>query len=183
MAHPAEIAKAREALGTALLLEYKDGVWTKQQVIVPSVKVGDSWTRPLMAQRWIASHAPRKQWRIYRGPSAVFTEDATIDNAMSIASQALGYFSVQRHFETAIEQGNTRAVPIVLADLTEADAREAMDGKAPSALLRRIQRARLEAGYPEHAYDWSTGTIAGTSGVTFGTSYATRATTTTTTTV
>lgn len=178
MAHPAEIAKAREALGTALLLEYKDGAWTKQQVIVPSVKVGDSWTRPLMAQRWIASHAPRKQWRIYRGPSATM-ETENIDGAMNLASIALGFFSVQRHFENALVEGNTRAVPIVLADLTEADALEAKEGKAPSALLRRIQRARLEAGYPEHAYDWSTGTIAGTSGVTFGTSYATTTSTTT----
>ena len=59
-----------------------------------------------------------------------------------------------KHFEQAIATGSVRAVPIVLADLTEADAFEAKEGRAPSALLRRIQRARLEAGYPEHAYDW-----------------------------
>lgn len=158
MAHPAEIAKAREALATAMLLEYKEGAWTKQQILIPSVKVGDSWSRPLLLQRWIASHSPRKQWRIYRGPSVVFTEENTLDDALSIASNALGYFSVTKHFATALENQETRAIPVVLADLTEADAHEALAGKAPSALLRRIQRARLEAGYPEHAYDWSTST-------------------------
>lgn len=155
MTHPAEVAKAREALATAMLLEYKDNLWTKQQIIVPAVKVGDTWTRPLMAQRWIANHSPRKQWRIYRGPSAPAELDLdTLDGAMSHASQVLTYFAVHKHFEEAIATKSVRAVPIVLADLTEADALEAKDGKAPSALLRRIQRARLEAGYPEHAYEW-----------------------------
>lgn len=157
MAHPSEVAKAREAIATAILLEYKDNAWTKQQIIIPSVKAGGDWTRPLMAQRWIANHSPRKQWRIYRGPSIPVEQMETIDTidtAMSLASRALGYFSVHKHFETAIADGNVRAVPIVLADLTEADALEALAGKAPSALLRRIQRARVEAGYPEHPYEW-----------------------------
>jgi hypothetical protein len=73
---------------------------------------------------------------------------------MDMASKAMGYFSVIRHFEEAIKNKAVRAIPLVLADLTEADAIEAFAGKAPSALLRRIQRARLEAGYPEHAYEW-----------------------------
>lgn len=155
MAHPSEVAKAREAIATAMLLEYKDSAWTKQQIIIPSVKVGDEWTRPLMAQRWIANHSPRKQWRIYRGPQIdPDLEHGTLDVAMSMASRALSYFAVHKHFETAIAEKNVRAVPIVLADLTEADAHEALAGKAPAALLRRIQRARLEAGYPEHAYEW-----------------------------
>lgn len=157
MAHPAEIAKAREALATAMLLEYKDGIWTKQQILIPSVKVGDSWSRPLLLQRWIASNAPRKQWRIYRGPSST-TAPEKLDEAMASASNALNYFSVTKHFATALANQEVRPIPVVLADLTEADAHEALAGKAPSALLRRIQRARLEAGYPEHAYDWSTST-------------------------
>lgn len=159
MAHPSEIAKAREALATAMLLEYKEGAWTKQQILIPSVKVGDSWSRPLLLQRWVASHSPRKQWRIYRGPSATFIAgESTLDDAMSIASNALNYFSVTKHFGSALTNQEVRSIPVVLADLTEADAHEALAGKAPSALLRRIQRARLEAGYPEHAYDWSTST-------------------------
>ena len=157
MTHPSEIAKAREALATAMLLEYKDNAWTKQQIIVPAVKVGDTWTRPLMAQRWIANHSPRKQWRIYRGPSVPAELDLdTNEGSMDFASRTLGYFAIHKHFEEAIATGSVRAVPIVLADLTEADALEAKEGKAPQALLRRIQRARLEAGYPEHAYDWPT---------------------------
>jgi hypothetical protein len=155
MTHPSEIAKAREALATAVLLEYKDNAWTKQQILIPSVKVGDEWSRPLLVQRWIASNAPRKQWRIYRGPQTpVDADTTTLNGVMDMASKAMGYFSVIRHFEDAVASKNVRAVPIVLADLTEADAIEAFAGKAPSALLRRIQRARLEAGYPEHAYEW-----------------------------
>ncbi len=157
MTHPSEVAKAREALATAMLLEYKDNAWTKQQILIPAVKVGDEWTRPLMAQRWIANHAPRKQWRIYRGPTAPAELDLnTNECSMDYASRILHYFAFSKHFEEAIATGSVRAVPIVLADLTEADALEAKEGKAPSALLRRIQRARLEAGYPEHAYDWPT---------------------------
>lgn len=161
MAHPSEIAKAREAIATAMLLEYKDGAWTKQQILIPSVQVSGEWTRPMMAQRWIANHSPRKQWRIYRGPSipADLVESAnTVDTAMNLASKAVAYFALHKHFETAIAEGKVRAVPIVLADLTEADAFEAKEGRAPAALLRRIQRARIEAGYPEHAYDWATPT-------------------------
>jgi hypothetical protein len=155
MTHPSEIAKAREALATAVLLEYKDNSWTKQQILVPSVKVGDEWSRPLLIQRWLASNAPRKQWRIYRGPITPAELDTTsLFDVMGMASNASGYFSVLRHFEEAIKNNNVRAVPLVLADLTEADAIEAFAGKAPSALLRRIQRARLEAGYPEHAFEW-----------------------------
>jgi hypothetical protein len=155
MTHPSEIAKAREAQATAMLLEYKDKAWTKQQILIPAVKVGDEWTRPMMAQRWIANHSPRKQWRIYRGPSAPAELDLdTVDGSMDYASRTLNYFAMYKHFEQAIATGSVRAVPIVLADLTEADAFEAKEGRAPSALLRRIQRARLEAGYPEHAYDW-----------------------------
>jgi hypothetical protein len=155
MTHPSEIAKAREALATAVLLEYKDNLWTKQQILIPSVKVGDEWSRPLLVQRWIASHSPRKQWRIYRGPQTpVDADTTTLNGVMDMASKAMGYFSVIRHFEDAVKSKNVRAVPLVLADLTEADAIEAFAGKAPSALLRRIQRARLEAGYPEHAYEW-----------------------------
>ena len=155
MTHPSEIAKAREALATAVLLEYKDNAWTKQQILIPAIKVGDEWSRPLLVQRWIASHSPRKQWRIYRGPQTLADADiTTLDGVMDVASKAGGYFSVIKHFEEAIKSKSVRAVPLVLADLTEADAIEAKAGKAPSALLRRIQRARLEAGYPEHAYEW-----------------------------
>jgi hypothetical protein len=155
MTHPSEITKAREALATAVLLEYKDNAWTKQQILIPAVKVGDEWSRPLLVQRYLASHAPRKQWRIYRGPHTPADIDiTTINGAMDMASKAMGYFALTKHFEDAVKNKNVRAVPIVLADLTEADAIEAFAGKAPSALLRRIQRARLEAGYPEHAYEW-----------------------------
>lgn len=155
MTHPSEIAKAREALATAVLLEYKDNAWTKQQILIPAVKVGDEWSRPLLVQRWIADHSPRKQWRIYRGPNTPADMDiSTLNGVMDMASKAMGYFSLLRHFEDAVKSNNVRAVPLVLADLTEADAIEAFAGKAPQALLRRIQRARLEAGYPEHAYEW-----------------------------
>lgn len=184
MTHPAELAKAREALATALLLEYKDGAWTKQQILIPAVKFEGEWTRPLMIQRYIANHSPRKQWRIYRGPSIHFEESVDKENPtlvqfMENMGRQLRYFSIDKHFETAIVNKETRSVPYVLADLSEADIREAKGGKAPAALLRRIQRARVEAGYPEHAYDWSTGTIAGTSGVTY-LSATSPATTTTT---
>lgn len=183
MTHPAELAKAREALATAVLLEYKDNHWTKQQILIPAVQIDGEWTRPLLIQRWIANHSPRKQWRIYRGPSVKFdVETPALNDFMQNVVRQLKYFSVTNHFEQAIMDKATREVPYVLADLSEADVREARAGKAPAALLRRIQRARVEAGYPEHAYDWSTGTIAGTSGVTHisATSAATTTTTTTT---
>lgn len=163
MTHPAELAKAREALATAVLLEHKDGAWTRQQILIPAVKFEGEWTRPMMLQRYIASHSPRKQWRIYLGPSINFGGDADKENPtlaqfMENIGRQIRYFSVGAHFERAIKDNNTRAVPYVLADLSEADIREARGGKAPAALLRRIQRARVEAGYPEHAYEWATPT-------------------------
>lgn len=155
MTHPSEITKAREALATAMLLEYKDRAWTKQQILIPSIFIDNEWTRPLMVQRWIASHSPRKQWRIYRGPTPTFEGEVTPERAMALAAQAVSYFAIHKQFETGLaEKFSTRTIPFVVADLTEADAREARAGKAPAALLRRIQRARTEAGYPEHPYEW-----------------------------
>lgn len=148
-------------VGKALYLEFRKGVNTAQIVITPEGVLPDGTYVPSGTwRRQISSWNPKKPWKTYISSKDEYvntrkTELATnkeltmgtIDEAKSVGievSDALTY--------TLNDLNNNEwklfMKPIVL-DFSMEDLQNTKDWETPSALIRRILRARKELEFPD----------------------------------
>lgn len=140
--------------GTALYLEFRNSSRTAQVIIVPPVKnpLADSFEPLRVLTRQISHVSPRKSWRFYTSPARIdglptdniqvasWTSAPLIEDISSfLAGFASAGWAVYKT-PVAIEMSNDD-----LADVTGSNT--------PNALIRRILRARVEAGYEESLFE------------------------------
>ena len=150
------------ALGTALYIEMRRGVETSQVIISPQIfnPVLDKTQKSTVITRQISAENPKRSWRYYelkKTPIIEKTDDVerTIANISPLVEEIspflVGYVS-----------GGWKVLEKPIAvEMSTADFDELAQNKTPAALLRRLTRARSEAGYPEEmfAVDSEDGTV------------------------
>lgn len=100
--------------------------------------------------RTVSDWSPRKQWRVSFSRVAnkelfglPIPQEVAKEKAQEITSNFEGVFKRQLGYEMVI-----RKTPIVV-EVSTLDLTEIKDWKTPSALLRRIQKARVALTFPE----------------------------------
>jgi hypothetical protein len=147
-------------VGTSLYLELRNGSRTAQVLIVPPVRnpLVDTHEPMRVLTRQISSANPRRSWRFYTSPARIDslpTDDLTVaswsavplieDISPFISGFAVGGWSLYT---------SPLAVGMSTDDLSEVSA-----GNTPNALIRRVLRARAEAGFEESLFATEPATV------------------------
>lgn len=107
-----------------------------------------------MLSRTISETSPRKQWRVnFSGIDNTPLLTSTTPVADDVAKETAKGMTTR--FEKSLERFLSGTSNIVLrqtpiaVEITSLDLAEVREYKAPVALLRRIQKARVSLGFPE----------------------------------
>jgi hypothetical protein len=148
--------KNRIPVGKALYLELQKGTGAYQIIFVPGYKDPRDGERklPVVLKRQVSVSSPRKQWKIAKtwgyGPADL---RKTIDSlSWEDAVGTMFTNSLNSVMSQLFHQGwavNNRPLAV---EVSEEDAMKVHDGKTPPALIRRIDKARIELGFEETYY-------------------------------
>jgi hypothetical protein len=134
----------------AVYLELQRESETSQVLLTPQVlnPVKDSMLKPYIISRKVSEMSPRKSWRYSSGPRHPFIDKAeTISHAVEIAVAHLKWVTP---LLAGYVSGGWKLVNAPIAvEMTTDDLMDVAEKKTPAALLRRVTKSRLEAGYPE----------------------------------
>ena len=134
----------------AVYLEFRRESETSQVLLTPQVfnPVKDSMLKPYIISRKVSEMSPRKSWRYSSGPRHPFIDKAeTLSHAVEISVVHLKWITPLLAGYVA---GDWKLVGAPVAvEMTSDDLMDVAEKKTPAALLRRVTKARLEAGYPE----------------------------------
>lgn len=141
------------ALGSALYLELRRGDQTSQVILSPQVynPVTDKTQKGTIITRQISETNPKRSWRYYEfkaTPMLEKTED--IDRTVATIKPLLD--EVTPFFVGYVSGGWELFQTPIAVELSSADLDDLAETKTPSALIRRLVRARTEAGYPEELF-------------------------------
>ena len=141
------------ALGTALYLELRRGVQTSQVILSPQVynPVTDKTQKGTIITRQISETNPKRSWRYYEFKSTPLLEK-TEDVERTIATIKPLLDEVSPFFVGYVSGGWELFQTPISVELSSADLDDLAATKTPSALIRRLIRARAEAGYPEELF-------------------------------
>lgn len=145
-------------VGKALYLEFRKGVSTYQIIIAPESATGAVITKPKVWSRQVSAATPRKQWTdsfanpaeqdLRKLPDATGKfEQQNIDEARIIGLNNI--YEVRWALDNLSKRDWELYKQPIVVEYSLEDKNAANDWKTPAALLRRIQRARLELGFPE----------------------------------
>lgn len=152
-------ATAGTIVGLGLYLELtpnKDANKTTQILFTPEgYDEAGNYVQFGMLSRTVSDTSPRKQWRVnfaqidnnslLRGTTPVVA-DVAQETAKGMTTR---FEKSLERFLAGIEGGVViRQTPIAV-EITSLDLAEVREYKAPVALLRRIQKARVSLGFPE----------------------------------
>lgn len=137
-------------VGHALYLELRRGTDVSQVILTPQLynESKDTNTKPYIISRNLRPETQRKAWRYTSGPRLSFI------GASSDVASGVAQVSKQLNWVAPLLVGYNSGgwkifkTPLVV-ELSNDDMRDILAKKSPSALLRRIKRARAEAGFPE----------------------------------
>jgi hypothetical protein len=155
------MTNANKYVGKALYLEFRKGVNTAQIIFTPEgIDSEGAYVPAGTWRRQISTWSPKKPWKCYPAGSADFVTrrkgEATSDKALSNAT-------LDEALELGAEISNEVSVtlnnlfnndwklfdkPVVL-DFSQEDLSNTRAWETPSALIRRILRARKELGFPD----------------------------------
>ena len=142
------------ALGTALYLELRRGAQTSQVILSPQVynPVTDKTQKGTIITRQISETNPKRSWRYYEFKSTPLLEK-TEDVERTIATIKPLLDEVSPFFVGYVSGGWELFQTPIAVELSSADLDDLAQTKTPSALIRRLVRARAEAGYPEELFE------------------------------
>lgn len=147
-------------VGKALYLEFRKGVNTAQVIITPEGIDNTGKYVPVSTwRRQISSWSPKKPWRCYASSATEVTtarkdvcigeikEVADIDSALAMSRKAVVDLTTTLN---NLYNSDWEIVekPLVIEFSLE-DLIDTVSWNTPQALIRRIGRARKEAGYPD----------------------------------
>jgi hypothetical protein len=142
-----------KAVAKALYLELRKGYRTAQIIILPGF--AETTTAPAISvqilSRQISSSHPRRSWRFYR--SNVAPNLYKVDEISIGISQVVPFIQdIEHYFRGFADAGwETYKTPIAV-ELTYEDVREVSECNTPQAFMRRLNRARVGAGYDESLF-------------------------------
>jgi hypothetical protein len=149
-----------ELIGKALYLEFRKGVNTAQIIITPEGMDKEGNYVPVSTwRRQISTWSPKKPWRCYSSPNETLLAERKSECVKEIAENPNEALAMAQAKEMIV--GLTKTLndlydnkwelykePIVL-DFSMEDLLNTKAWETPSALIRRVLRARTELGFPE----------------------------------
>jgi hypothetical protein len=140
--------------GVALYLELRFSSRTAQVIIVPPVKnpLADSHEPLRILTRQISLASPRKAWRFYTSPARI---DGLPTDSVQIATwSAVPLIEDIAPFLSGFSSAGWSIYKTPIAvEMSTDDLSDVSGSNTPNALIRRILRARTEAGYEETLFD------------------------------
>lgn len=142
-----------KAVGKALYLELRKGYRTAQIIVIPGF--AESSTSPSVPMqvltRQISATHPRKSWKFYS--SNVPTNIYKTDEVQLGISQTVPFMQDIEHYFRGFADANWDLYKAPVAvELTYDDIREVSTHNTPQAFMRRLNRARVGAGYDESLF-------------------------------
>lgn len=140
-----------KTLATALYLEFRRENHTSQVVMVPPYNnsVSTTFEAPRIITRQISSENPRRPWKFFSSsvesrPDLLTTENDPTTSAL----RALPVLNEMSSFFAGYYAGGWRLykTPITVG-LSQDDLNDITAKETPNAFLRRVLRARAEAGF------------------------------------
>jgi hypothetical protein len=149
--------KNKTPIGKALYLELQKGTGAYQLVFVPGYTDPRDGERklPVVLRRQVSKSSPRKQWKISStwGYGATDLRKTLDSMSRPDAIEAMFSNSVKSIMSQLYHQGWKINKQPVAVEVSEDDAMKTFDGKTPAALIRRIDKARIELGFGENYYN------------------------------
>lgn len=145
---------AKNALGNALYMELRRGSQTSQVILSPQVynPVTDKTQKSTIITRQISESNPKRSWRYYEFKSTPMLEK-TNDMERTMATIKPLLDEVSPFFVGYVSGGWELFQTPISVELSSADLDDLAATKTPAALIRRLIRARGEAGYPEELFE------------------------------
>lgn len=142
----------------ALYMELRRETATTQVLLVPQVtnpSKGKTQKAKLLT-RQISSTNPRRSWRYYSFKTVPLLEKTTEpERALADAKPLLDEIGP---FLAGFSAGSWKLIYQPLAvEMSTDDLNDVWDASTPNALMRRVLKARGEAGFPEALFDETTG--------------------------
>jgi len=153
---------ANNYVGKALYLEFRKGVNTAQIILTPEgITDKGEYVPSGTWRRQISTWSPKKPWRVYPAGSTEFLTKRKTETAenKSIPEELSKELAKTYGYELLVELSATLnnlfnsewklyEKPIVL-DFSQEDLAHTQSWDTPTALIRRILRARKELGFSE----------------------------------
>jgi hypothetical protein len=157
------MTKQATYVGKALYLEFRKGVNTAQIIITPEGFTAEGKFVPSSSwRRQISAWSPKKPWRSYANGENYTTrartaedskalETAEMDKAKEISAQML--YELSKVLDNLKENDWSLFQQPIVLEFSQEDLDDTMNSETPSALIRRILRARKELGFPDEILD------------------------------
>lgn len=151
----------KSILGFALYLEFRRDTFANQHLFIPALPDRDHETviEPKYISRQISQKNPNRPWKYrpvelplvnYDTTTHLLVEVRDLDSAYKINKP---FIEVMRHNINNMKTcGWTLYKQPLTLGLTETDAATIRTHATPSALMRRLEHAREEAGFDKHVY-------------------------------
>lgn len=143
-----------KAVATALYLEFRRENHTAQVILTPPVHnaVADKFENASVLNRQISDENPRRPWKFYSSENssdlgfATSVEDATT-RSLPILNELSSFFA------GFVAGGWVLYQTPIAVDMSQDDLNDVSARETPNALIRRILKARAEAGFSEDLWD------------------------------
>jgi hypothetical protein len=148
-----------KSIAKALYLELRKGYRTAQIIVIPGfAETSTTPSNPMQVlTRQISEAHPRKSWRFYS--SNVPTNIYKTDEVQLGISQTVPFIQDIEHYFRGFADANWDLYKSPIAiELTYDDVREVSTHNTPQAFMRRLNRARVGAGYDESLFTASEST-------------------------
>lgn len=148
-----------KAVATALYLEFRRENHTSQVILVPPYNntLSGAFEAPRIITRQISSENPRRPWKFFSSsalestPTDLLGREADVDKA---AMKSLPVLNELSSFFAGYHSGGWQLYRTpVSVELSQDDINDITAKETPNAFLRRVLRARGEAGFSEDLFD------------------------------
>lgn len=145
-----------KAVCTALYLEFRRENHTAQVILTPPIHnaVADKHEPARVLNRQISDENPRRPWKIYQADSSADlgfapTPQNGVERSLPILNELSSFFAGFVSGSWVLYQ-----TPLTI-EMSQDDINDISTGETPNALIRRVLKARAEAGFSEDLWDIS----------------------------
>lgn len=143
----------KKSVGTALYMELRKHSHTAQILLIPSLQnpVASKQEPMRLLTRQISSVNPRRAWRFYT--SSVRHEELPTDSLEVATNAVVDYVKDIEAYIAGFASGGWALYQQPIAvEMSTDDLTDVAGANTPNALIRRVLRARAEAGFEESLY-------------------------------
>lgn len=159
----------KDAAGKALYLEFRQGMYTFQTILVPATQdLSGNIVPAVYIRRRISEFQPRKKWHIDKSmtaPLGRFARDEFTGNFKAIADPdalkdfvGVQFAMTTYQFSQLIRQAWTLYKKPLAVEFSYEDLETLKSGKIANGLYRRIERSRLNQGWDASLISTTTST-------------------------